>query len=293
LGYLGGGLLFLLTVLMTLWPQKFGLADAAVAVRCAFLSVALWWGLFSILTILWLPAEAPAAALSLKRIVPQGLNQIRRTLGEIRRLKNILLFLIAYWFYIDGVDTIIRMAVDYGLSIGFDARQLIVALLAVQFIGFPAALIFGKLGQRWGTRKAIFLAIGIYMAITLGGALMHNLREFYILAAAIGTVQGGIQALSRSFYARLIPVAKSAEFFGFYNMLGKFAAILGPALMGMVGLVAKRLLMPPHASVAQIEQVERLATRWGMASVLILFIAGAVLFYLVDEREGRKEAARL
>jgi len=294
LGYLGGGILFLLNVLMTLWPQKFGLADAGSAVRFAFLSVALWWGLFSVLIIVWVPEEtADPISLEVKQIVLEGFRQFARTFKKIRHLKTIFLFLLAYWCYIDGVDTIIRMAVDYGLSIGFSANHLILALLIVQFVGFPAALLFGKLGERWGARRAIFLAIGIYMLITLWGTMMRNPKEFYILAMVIGLVQGGIQALSRSYYSRLIPHDKAAEFYGFYNMLGKFAAIFGPAIIGIAGLTAKRILMPPSPSMEQMQQIGQAATRWGMASILILFIAGAILLYFVDERKGKQEAAYL
>jgi UMF1 family MFS transporter len=202
----------------------------------------------------------------------------------------VFLFLMAYWFYIDGVDTIIRMAVDYGLSLGFESNDLIVALLIVQFVGFPAALIFGKLGERWSVRKSIYLAIVFYMGITVWGTMMTHKHEFYILAVAIGLVQGGIQALSRSYYSRLIPKNQAAEYYGFYNMLGKFAAIIGPALMGIVGLIVKRMMMPPSPSPEQINAVSQLAARWGIGSILILFIIGAVLFYFVDEEKGREQA---
>jgi UMF1 family MFS transporter len=185
------------------------------------------------------------------------------------------------------------MAVDYGMSLGFDSNDLIVALLIVQFVGFPAALAFGKLGERWGARKSIYLAIGIYMVITVWGTMMNNLQEFYILAIVIGLVQGGIQALSRSYYSRLIPKSRAAEYYGFYNMLGKFAAILGPAMMAIVGLIVRRVLMPPAPSPEQMLQIGRLASRWSIASILVLFIAGAILFYFVDEKKGRAEAEYL
>jgi len=150
-------------------------------------------------------------------------------------------------------------------------------------------LIFGKLGQQWGARKSIFLAIGIYMLITLWGTMMTSKYEFYFLAFAIGLVQGGIQALSRSYYSRLISADQAAEYYGFYNMLGKFAAIIGPALMGTVGLIVKNLLMPPSPSPGQIEQIEHLATRWSMSSILLLFLIGGLLFYFVNEEKGKAE----
>ncbi|MCI5140573.1 MAG: MFS transporter, partial [Candidatus Electrothrix sp. ATG1] len=142
-------------------------------------------------------------------------------------------------------------------------------------------------------RKSIFLGIGIYMLITLWGVMMQSKQEFYILAGAIGLAQGGIQALSRSYYSRLIPADKPAEYYGFYNMLGKFAAILGPALMGIVGLVVRRILMPPAPTAEQVEAVGRLASRWGIGSLLLLFFIGGILFYFVDEEKGRREAALL
>ncbi len=294
MGYLGGGLLFLINVLMTLMPEKFGLADSAEAVRYSFISVAIWWGMFTIFTILWVPEEKTAGASREGRnFIADGFRQIIGTFKKVRHLKTIFLFLLAYWFYIDGVDTIIRMAVDYGMSIGFASNDLIIALLVVQFVGFPSALVFGKLGQKWGVRKAIYLAIGIYMFIVVWGTMMTVKQEFYILAIMIGLVQGGIQALSRSYYSRLIPREQSAEYYGFYNMLGKFAAIVGPALMGVVGLIARRLLMPPTPTPGQIEHVGQLASRWSIASVLILFLIGAILFYFVDEEKGKAEAAYL
>ena len=189
MGYLGGGLLFLINVLMTLMPQKFGLPDAAAAVRFSFLSVALWWGLFTLFTIFWVPEKKAASTdKSGESIVAAGFRQFAGTFKKIRHLRVVFLFLLAYWFYIDGVDTIIRMAVDYGLSLGFESNDLIVALLLVQFVGFPAALVFGKLGERWSVRKSIYLALAIYMGVTVWGAMMTQKMEFYVLATVIGLV---------------------------------------------------------------------------------------------------------
>lgn len=290
MGYLGGGILFLFNVLMTLMPHRFGLSDAGQAVRISFLSVALWWGLFSIFTFVWVPEEKnESTASGIGRAVRNGLSEFIGTLRQIRHLKTVFLFLFAYWCYIDGVDTVIRMAVDYGLSIGFESNDLIVALLMVQFIGFPAALGFGKLGQHWNVKKAIFLAIGVYGLVTIWAMMMTHKHEFYILAGVIGLVQGGIQALSRSFYSRLIPANRAAEFYGFYNMLGKFAVIIGPALMGAVGLIVKRVMMPPAPTPGQIRTVGELASRMSIASILLLFIAGAAILYFVDEEKGKEE----
>lgn len=294
MGYLGGGLLFLINVLMTLMPQKFGLPDAAMAVRISFVSVGVWWGVFTIFTILWVPeGDQSSQAEVSSNPVRDGFQQLLSTLKKIRHLKTILTFLLAYWFYIDGVDTIIRMAVDYGMSIGFEPDDLIKALLITQFVGFPSAIVFGKLGQKWDVRKSIYLAIGIYICVTIWGTMMTQKYEFYVLAIVIGLVQGGIQALSRSYYSRLIPPDKSAEFYGFYNMLGKFAAILGPLLIGIVGLIVRQILMPESPSPEQIREVGILASRIGIGSILILFITGAILFYFVDEEKGKAELAVL
>lgn len=274
LGYLGGGVLFAVNVLMTLNPQLFGLADTAAAVRVSFLMVAGWWALFSVPVFLFVPEPAGAPSAGLGNSFRNGLHQLGETFARLRLLRQAMLFLLAYWFYIDGVDTIVRMAVDYGLSLGFDANGLIVALLITQFVGFPAAIVFGHLGERYGTRQGIFLAIGIYLVIILWAYQMSQEWEFYLLAVAIGLVQGGIQALSRSFYVRLIPRDKPAEFFGFYNMLGKFAAVLGPLLMGAVSVASG-------------------SPRLSMLSVALLFVVGALLLRRVDEEAGRRQAELL
>ena len=284
LGYLGGGLLFLVNVLMATRPEWFGIADGAAAVRLAFVSVGLWWGVFTLFTLAWVPEPgAGQARPGVFRAVADGLRELRGTVARLRSYRPAVVFLAAYWCYIDGVDTIIRMAVDYGLSLGFPASDLIVALLIVQFVGFPAAIAFGRMGQRLGPRRAIFIGIAVYMGVTVWGTAMSSRVEFYGMAVVIGLVQGGVQALSRSYYARLIPADKPAEFFGFYNMLGKFAAVVGPALVGAVGLAARALLMPEAPTADELALVGRTAARWGIASILILFAAGAVLLGRVTE----------
>lgn len=273
LGYLGGGLLFAFNVLMVLYPDWFGLPDKATAVRVSFLSVALWWAVFSVPLFLLVPEARAAEAVRARVAITRGLAQLRRTLREIGRLPHTFLFLLAYWLYIDGVDTIVRMAVDYGLSLGFPSNSLIVALLITQFVGFPAAIAFGRLGDRIGARAGILTALAVYVVVTAWGAFMSAVWEFYLLAVVIGLVQGGVQSLSRSLYARLIPPGRSAEFFGFYNMLGKFAAVLGPALMGWVGVLSG-------------------SPRIGILSVLVLFVAGAALLLRVDVTRAMHDAAR-
>jgi len=278
MGYLGGGILFALNVWMTLSPGTFGFADATQAVKFSFLTVGIWWAVFSVPLFLFVKEPKNENTGSGKGSVRAGLAQLKETFHEIKHLKTILLFLAAYWLYIDGVDTIVRMAVDYGISIGFEAKDLILALLITQFVGFPSAIGFGYLGEKIGARRAIFIAIAVYLFVSVWGAFMSDTREFYILAVIIGLVQGGIQALSRSFYARIIPVSKSAEYFGFYNMLGKFAAVFGPVLMGGTGLFVRSLGYSSD-----------IASRTGIISVSLLFIAGGILLYFVDEEKGRAE----
>ncbi len=292
LGYLGGGILLVLNVLMAQKPHLFGIADSALAVRLCFASVAIWWGLFALITFAWIPADPAGLRPALTEQITSGWRQLIGTFKKIRQLKTAFLFLLAYWCYIDGVDTIIKMAVDFGMSLGFAFKDLIGAFLVTQFIAFPSALLFGQMGRYWGVRRSIYLALGVYVLVTIWGANMTRVSEFYVLAGAIGLVQGGIQALSRSYYTRFIPHQQSAEFFGFYNMLGKFAAIMGPALMGLTGLAVKRLLLPQNPTLEQMAHTSLLATRTSIIAVLVLFLIGAILLYFVDEEKGRAEAAR-
>ena len=248
-----------------------------LSIRISFLSVALWWGIFTIPLIMWIK-EKKRSNIKDQRAsyVKLGFRQLFSTFRKVKHTKVVFTFLLAYWLYIDGVDTIIRMAVDYGMSIGFPSSSLIVALLITQFVGFPAALLFGKMGEKWDVKKSIFIAIAVYLCVTAWGIFMTRTIEFYVLAIVIGLVQGGIQALSRSFYSRIIPKDQCAEFYGFYNMLGKFAAIFGPALIGIVGLLVR------NAGYS-----ENIASRAGIASVSILFLGGGLMLYFVNEERGR------
>jgi UMF1 family MFS transporter len=267
---------------MTLRPQAFGLRDAAQAVRLSFVTVGCWWALFTVPLILFVREPAPPPGRLPGGLVSGAFRELGRTFSHVRRLRTLFLFLLAYWCYIDGVDTIVRMAVDYGLSIGLVRDDLIVALLVTQFVGFPAALLFGRIGDRFGARRGIFAALGVYLLVTAWAALMQTRTEFFALAVAIGLVQGGIQALSRSYYARMLPAGRQAEFFGFYNMIGKFAAVIGPLLIGGSGLLARRLGAEPLA-----------ATRIGITSIALLFVVGGSLLRMVDEDRARLEALSL
>jgi UMF1 family MFS transporter len=282
MGYLGGGVLFALNVWMALSPATFGLKDSGHGVKLSFLSVGLWWAVFSLPLILLVRERTGTTRKTPTAVIREGLNQLRETFREIRHLKTIFLFLAAYWLYIDGVDTIIVMALDYGLSIGFRAEDLIVALLITQFIGFPSALVFGRLGERIGAKRAILIGIGVYLFISVYGAFIEEKRDFFILASIIGIVQGGVQALSRSLYSRIIPADRSAEYFGFYNMLSRFATVAGPVLVGTTALTARAMGYQGST-----------ASRISIVSVSILFLAGGFVLSRVDERKGKKEAQYL
>jgi UMF1 family MFS transporter len=181
--------------------------------------------------------EAPPKAPASGHALAAGWHELLATLREVRRQPMLWQFLIAYWFYIDGVNTIVKMAVDYGEKLGLATDVLLGALLLTQFVGFPAALLFGRLGERIGARVAVLCGIAVYFGVTIWAYFLDSALEFYLMAATVGLVQGGVQSLSRSMFGRLIPAGKSAEYYGFYNMVGKFGAVLGPALMGAMALL--------------------------------------------------------
>jgi len=271
LGYLGGGLLFLVNVLMYLHPDWFGIPDSSTAIRLSFLSVAVWWGIFTLPVIFFVPEPESNDTVPLHKAISEGLAQLKQTYNHIREMKIIGTFLLAFWLYEDGVATIVRMAVKIGSSLGFAAGDLITAILMVQFIGFPAALLYNWFAKNVGIKNAVLIAIGGYGIITLLGYFMTERIHFYILAALIGLFQGGIQSLSRSLFTRLVPKNKEAEFFGFYNMLGKFAAVIGPVMVGHITLLTGN-------------------PRTGILSIVVLFILGGILLMKVDFKEGERIA---
>ena len=262
LGYLGGGLLFAVNVAMVLKPALFGLADAGEAVRWSFVTVGIWWAGFTLFTVLFVQERSTHPALAAGAAIRAGAAELLNTLRHLRGDRMLVWFLLAYWFYIDGVNTIIKMAVDYGLSLGLKQNSLITALLVVQFVGFPAALGFGWLGQKLGPRAGILLGIAVYAGIAGYAYFLRTELQFMVMAIIIGLVQGGVQSLSRSLFGRLVPPGKSGEFFGFYNLMGKAAAILGPTLTGIVALLT-------HDS------------RLAILSITILFVIGAAFLMRV------------
>ena len=274
LGYIGGGLLFAVNVAMTLTPETFGLASAAEAVRLSFVTVAVWWMIFSLPLFRMVPEPGASLAVdgvgaptarALAATVRNSLRSLVQTFREYRSHRLAGLFLLAYFFYIDGVHTVIRMAVDYGLSLGFAPESLIVALLITQFVGFPATLAFGWAANRIGPKPALYFGVAVYVGVTVYAYFLSSELEFYVLAAVVGMVQGGVQAISRSLYARFVPPAKSGEFFGFFNMLGRFAAVVGPSLVAVTGLLTG-------------------SSRLGILSVALVLIVGMVLLGFVRDQ---------
>lgn len=260
LGYLGGGLLFLVNVLMFQKPEFFGLSSGAEGVRWSFLTVSVWWLVFSIPTFLFTPEpEAMPSSESASQLFVKSIQELNRTFLELFRQKNLFIFIVAYWFYIDGVSTVMSMAVDFGISIGFEAGDLIKALLLVQFVGFPAAYFTGWLATKFGSKSVITGCLLIYVFVVMGAAVMTKPEHFYVMAVLIGLAQGGVQALSRALFAYLIPPEKSGEYFGFFNLLGKFASVMGPLLMAL----AARVFGHPQKTIL---------------SLLILFVFG--IFFL-------------
>jgi UMF1 family MFS transporter len=265
LGYLAGGMVFALCVLATMYPALLGAQPESV-VRYSFLITALWWAVFTLPLLVYVP-EGRASVLKPAAACREGLIQLRETFRQVRQMKALWLFLLAYWFYIEGVNSVIRMAVDYGLSLGFASGDLILALLLTQFVGFPCAILFGYLGRRWGARRSILLGIVFYGLIVIWGMLIQDKNEFYMLAAMVGLVQGGVQSLSRSLFAGLVPQDRYGQFFGFYNMVGKSSTVLGPVLVGMTAYLTG-------------------SPRLGIASLALLFIVGGLLLARVRPAAG-------
>ena len=266
LGYLGGGILFLLNVVMFLYPNWFGLEDQIEAVLWSFLLVAVWWFIFSLP--IYLNVKEPRQNSNNKKIntiIADAFGNLLNTARSIKKFKSAVIFLLAYFLYMDGVDTIIRMATSYGSDIGLSATSMIQALLLTQFIGFPATLVFGYYADKFGYKYSLSFAIIVYIFVVLFSAQMDTALEFYLVASVVGLVQGGVQAISRSFFSTLIPENKAAEFFGFYNFIGKSSVFLGPFMVSGIALITG-------------------SPSYGILSLLILFIPGLILLWLVPEK---------
>jgi UMF1 family MFS transporter len=263
LGYLGGGILFLLNVVMFLNPNWFGLENQIEAVLWSFMSVALWWFVFSLP--IYLKVKEPIQNIDRKPIytvISEAFRNLLNTARSIKKYKSAVIFLLAYFLYMDGVDTIIRMATSYGSDIGLSATSMIQALLLTQFVGFPATLVFGYYADKFGYKYSLSFAIIVYIFVVLFSAQMDTALEFYVVASVVGLVQGGVQAISRSFFSTLIPENKAAEFFGFYNFIGKSSVFIGPFMVSGIALLTE-------------------SPNLGILSLLILFIPGLILLWKV------------
>ena len=263
LGYLGGGILFLFNVIMYLYPESFGLSGPADAVLWSFMSVAIWWLIFS-MPLLFYVQEKDDSVSDNVNVVRKAFSNLISTAKSVRNYKKVVIFLLAYFLYMDGVDTIIRMATSYGSDIGLSASSMISALLLTQFVGFPATLIFGFYADKFGYKESLTFAIIVYIGVVLFSSQMDTAEEFFIVAAIIGLVQGGVQAISRSYFSNLIPQEKAAEFFGFYNFIGKSSVFLGPFMVSGIALLTG-------------------SPSIGILSLLVLFIPGLILLWKIPD----------
>ena len=250
-GYLGGGIAFVLAIIFLYYAGESSMELIATK-KIVFIFTSLWWLLFMLpLILFWEDKTKP----NISKL------SVIESFKELFSNKKVFYFLLAYWVYIDGVDTIIRMAVNYGLTLGFSSSDLLVALLVTQFVSFPGTLVILKISDFFSIEKAIMFCLLVYLGITYLAYNLYTTQQFYIVAILIGFVQGGIQALSRSYFAALIPSNRSSEYFGIYNMLGKFAALLGPILVGLITFYTSD-------------------SRIGISSITIFFLVGIILFSL-------------
>lgn len=267
LGYAGSILLFLFAVVVYQKPSLLGLADQAEALRLVFVLVGGWWLAFSLPLLWWVrePKKLRVTGASVLATAGRAFSELKDTLREIREHRQAAAFLMAYWLYIDGVHTVIKMAMAYSTDLGFDPRVMLWAILVTNLVGVPATLLYARLAAGIGIKPAILAGLLGYLVVTAGAPLMSRPAHFFILAAVIGLAQGGVQAMSRSLFARLIPAQEAGKYFGFYNMVGRFAAVLGPALMATTGLF--------------------LGNRLSILAIPVLLIAGMVLLARVRVEE--------
>lgn len=269
LGYLGGGLVLAFDAVLVSMPTVFGLQGPVAAIQWSFMSVAVWWLIFSLPLWLGVRVDNPASSISLPQSLGRSCRDLWSTCRDIARDPTIWRFLVAYWLYIDAIHTVARMAVDFGLNLGFSQMHLIGAILMAQFVGFPAALFFGWLATRWRLKASIVMALGVYALVAIWSHWLVAIWQFYVMAGLIGLVQGGVQALSRAFFAGITPAAHSGRYFGIYNMLGKFSAILGPVIVGVTAATTGN----PRDSIV---------------SVIVLLVLGGIFLASVDAAGNTK-----
>jgi UMF1 family MFS transporter len=260
-GYLGGAALLALHLWMLKSPQSFGLESATEAFSYAFITVGIWWLLF-LLPLLFFVPERHSSLEVASHPIRAAYEELKSTVQKISQYRNVMIFLGAYWLYIGGVFTVIFMAVNYGQRLGFEDSDLVMALLIANIVGFPATLIFGFLAHRFGAKKGLYVGLLAYVGACLWAIQMTEVREFYIMSVIVGMVQGGAQGLSRSVYATLIPAEQPGEFFGFYSMTTKLAHVLGPAMVAIAAMLSDD-------------------PKWVLLTLMPLFLAGAFLLALV------------
>lgn len=265
-GYLGGAALLAIHLWMLKSPATFGFENTAEAFSFAFVSVGIWWILFSVPLLFFVPEHHSAIEVR-SGTIRAAYTELKATFHEISKYRNVAIFLSAYWLYIGGVFTVIFMAVNYGQRLGFEDSDLVTALLIANFVGFPATLVYGMLAHRFGAKRGIYFALLVYIGMCFWATQMSEVREFYIMSVIIGLVQGGAQGLSRSLYASLIPAGQPGEFFGFYNMTTKFAHVLGPAMVAIAAMLSDD-------------------PKWVLLTLMPLFLAGAALLVLVRAPES-------
>jgi UMF1 family MFS transporter len=280
-GYAGGGILLLGNFFLSTKPSFFGFGSQTAAMLASFLTVAGWWLVFSAPLFLFVKEKKGPVRQNMLAVMKKGFSQLGVTAGKIARNRLILVFLAAYWLYMDGVYTFIMMSVDFGMSLGFKPAVMVVTLLVVQFVAFPSSIGFGYLARFLGTGKTILAGIIVYFLVCAAGSfLLRSPVDFLVLSVFVAMAQGGIQALSRSYFAKIIPQEEAAEYFGFLNVIGRFSVILGPVLVGGVALLAR------HAGAAS-----PLASRIGMSSITMVFAAGALLLMLAEKERTRRLSA--
>ena len=271
-GYLGGALLLTINLLMIMKPSLFGISNSEWGARFSFLTVAIWWALFSLPLLRHVPEPSSAHIIRPKgNPLLEGFHRLKNTYHDIKRYRQLIKFLFAFWLYNDGIGTIIIMAVIFGAEIGISQANLIGAILMVQFAGFPFSIFFGWLPEKIGTKQSILITLFVYSLISVLGYFMTEFIHFWILAFMVATVQGGAQALSRSMFATMTPKGKSAEFFGFYDVSGKFAGIIGPVIFGVVGQLTG-------------------SSRYGILALILFFVGGGLLLISVNHEEGIRSA---
>jgi len=275
-GYLGGGVLLAINVAWFTMPETFGFADQGQAVRASFVSVGVWWALFSIPLFRHVPEPRPRLTAEERagmNPLKVGFSRVGSTLKEMGQHKELFLFLLAFLIYNDGVNTIISMATAYGSEVGIEQAHLIGVLLMVQFVGMPATFAFGHFASKFSAKTAVYFCLFVYTALATFGFFMNAAWQFWVLGAVLAMVQGGVQALSRSLFASMVPVGRSTEFFGFYSVSARFAGIFGPLVFAIVGQAME-------------------SSRYSILSLIAFFAIGGLLLTRVDVKAGQAKARK-